>query len=214
MSALQKVTEQDFEQVVLRQQLPVLTEFGATWCGPCKTVAPELQALSQELEGRALIVEIDVDESPRIAQALRIQSVPTFIVFVAGKPVDATQGVQKKEQLAALLEKHLPRMPGALSPREAFALVEKQRLIPVDTRPTAVFDRAHLAGAQSFPIETIREQVADLIALSAPALLYCRDGKLTKTLASELASQGTPVAYLEGGVLGWEAEGYHLQRPS
>src|SRR5688572_32001149 len=87
--ALQTVTEQTFEKEVLRSEIPVLVEFGAEWCGPCKVVAPELAALAQELAGRAKVVAVDVDKSPMLAQALRIQSVPTFYVFKGGQPVEA-----------------------------------------------------------------------------------------------------------------------------
>lgn len=214
MGSLQKVTEVDFEETVLKEKLPVLVEFGAEWCGPCKTVAPELEALSRDLDGRVKIVEVDVDQSPRIAQALRIQSVPTFILFVAGQPKDAAQGALKKQQLLALVEKYLPRTPGALSPKEAAPLLEKGLLTPVDIRSPEVFNRARLQGAQNFPQENIRTQLEELAALPSPALLYCRDGKETKALAAELATMGCPVTYLEGGVLGWEADGYRLTRPS
>src|SRR5437016_4411285 len=98
------VTEQDFEREVLRSELPVLVDFTADWCAPCKTVAPEVDAIARELEGKAKVVKIDIDKSKRIAQTLRIQSVPTFMVFHRGRPVAADQGVLKRNQLRDLVE--------------------------------------------------------------------------------------------------------------
>ena len=67
---LQQVSEKDFEKEVLLSELPVLLEFGATWCGPCKVVEPELQALAQEYAGRAKVLTVDIDQSPFLARQL------------------------------------------------------------------------------------------------------------------------------------------------
>lgn len=214
MSQIPMVNEQTFEQEVLRSELPVLVEFGAEWCGPCKIVAPELEALGHELAGKAKILQIDVDHSPRIAQAMRIQSVPTFVVFQGGRPVDAGQGAMKKEQIRALIAPFLPRAAGALSPKEAATLIEKKQITPIDTRAAEVFQRAHIQGAINFPLEELEQRIADLHQLSAPPVLYCRTGKESQEMASKLAELGSPVAFIEGGVLGWEADGYRLVRPT
>jgi thioredoxin 1/putative thioredoxin len=213
MSQIPMVSEQNFEQEVLRSELPVLVEFGAEWCGPCKTVAPELEALSQELQGKAKILQVDVDKSPRVAQAMRVQSVPTFVVFQGGRPVEAGQGAMKKAQLRALLEPFLPRAAGALTPKELAHFLDKKQITPVDTRPTEVFARAHIQGAVNFPLSEIEQHVAELQQLAAPPVLYCRTGKESQEKATKLAELGSPVAFLEGGVLSWEAEGYRLIRP-
>lgn len=210
--SLQTVTEQTFEKEVLRSEVPVLVEFGAEWCGPCKVVAPELALLAQEYAGRAKVVTVDVDRSPMLAQALRIQSVPTFYVFKGGQPVEAGQGAMKKAQLEALLTPHLPRKAGAVNAKEAAALLARGQIAMVDTRPPEVFGRAHIKGAINFPLDTVEQHLDDLNLLTMPAVLYCRAGKDTEALSAKLAQAGTPVAYLEGGVLSWEAEGYRLER--
>src|SRR5687768_4551303 len=97
-------TEQDFEREVLKSELPVLVYFTADWCQPCKTVRPEVEALARDLEGKAKVVKVDVDKSKRLATTLRIQSVPTFVVFSKGRPVVGEQGVLRRQQLAELLE--------------------------------------------------------------------------------------------------------------
>ncbi|HEX2731486.1 MAG TPA: thioredoxin [Polyangiaceae bacterium] len=213
MAALTPITERNFESEILRSDLPVLIEFGAEWCGPCKAVAPELQALQAELQGQAKIVTIDIDKSPVLAQQFRVQSVPTFVVFAQGRPVGARAGAMNKKQLRALIEPFLPRQAGAIKPQEAAMLLKQQRIQMIDTRDADVFNRKHIEGAQNFPIAEIEGRLAELHMLAAPPVLYCRTGELTKELAAKLAAGGTPVAFLEGGVLNWEASGFELVRP-
>jgi thioredoxin len=212
MATLQ-VNERNFEQAVLMSELPVLLEFGAEWCGPCKVVAPELEALSVELEGKAKIVTVDIDKSPLIAQQMGVQSVPTFVVFAQGRPVGGRVGALKKAQLREMLEPHLPRAAGALKPQEGAALAARGQISWVDTREPAVYKRSRIAGAINIPAEELDSRLAELHMLPNPPVLYCRAGDITKGLAEKLASSGSPVAFLEGGVLGWEAAGFTLDRP-
>lgn len=211
--ALQTVTERDFEQNVLMSEVPVLVEFSAEWCGPCKTVAPELEALARELEGKAKIVKIDIDKSPLIARQMGVQSVPAFAVFHEGRPVGGRVGVMKKPQLREMLEPFLPRAEGALKPEEVVQLLAANRISLVDTREPAVFKRAHLPRAINIPLEEIEGRLAELHMLPAPPVLYCRSGDRTKDVIVKLAEQGVPAAFLEGGVLGWEASGLPIERP-
>lgn len=212
MAAIPEVTEQTFEHEVLRAELPVLVEFGATWCGPCKTVAPELEALARELEGKARVLQVDIDKSPLLAQTMGIRSVPTFVVFQKGRPVDGRQGAIRKAELRALLEPFLPRAAGAILPAEVAELARQGQITLVDTRAPEVFGRAHIEGAVNIPLETLEGRLIEIQTLPAPPVLYCRTGKETQELVARLAEQGLPLAYLEGGVLGWEAEGHRLAR--
>ncbi len=213
MAALQTVTEQDFEREVLMSEIPVLLEFGAEWCGPCKTVAPELEALALELKGKAKVVTVDIDRSPIIAQQMGVQSVPTFVVFHEGRPIDGKVGVLRRKQLREMLEPVLPRAQGAVKPTELAALVQQGRVTPIDTREEAVFRRVHLPGAVNMPLEGIEGRLAELHMLPSPPVLYCRTGEQSKEMAEKLANAGVPVAFLEGGVLAWEAEGLEIERP-
>src|SRR6185295_2223477 len=97
--ALPVITDQDFEREVLRSELPVLVDFYADWCAPCKTVQPEVEAVARDLEGKAKVVKVDIDRSKRLATMLRIQSVPTFMVFHKGRPVAGDQGAIRRKQL-------------------------------------------------------------------------------------------------------------------
>jgi len=211
---LQQVTEKDFEREVLVSELPVLLEFGATWCGPCKVVEPELQALAQEYAGRAKVLTVDIDQSPYLARQLGIQSVPTFLVFHQGRPVTGKAGALKKAQLAELLEPLLPRPAGALKPKEVAQLAKQKQICLVDIRPAEVYQRAHIVGAINVPRDQMEQRLEELMELPVPPVLYCRAGADSKALAAELAASGTPVAFLEGGVLGWEGDGFSLERPN
>ena len=210
---LPSVTEHNFEQEVLRSDLPVLVEFGAEWCGPCKMVAPELEALSRELDGKAKIVTVDIDRSPLLARELGIQSVPTFVVFHQGRPMGGKVGALRKAELRQLIDPVLPRAAGALKPDEVAELLQRRRISLVDTREAVVYKRAHLPGAVNLPLDEIETRLAELHMLAGAPVVYCRSGDQTGELARRLAEQGMPVSFLEGGVLGWEAAGYELERP-
>lgn len=207
------VTDQTFEREVLQSELPVLVEFSAEWCGPCKTIAPDVRALSEDLRDKAKVVTIDVDKSPLIARELGVKSVPTFVVFHEGRPVGGRVGALRRAQLRELVEPFLPRAAGALKPEEVAQLLAQRRVVPVDTREAQVFRRAHLPSAVNIPLEELSTRLAELHMLPGPPVLYCRSGDKTKELAEKLAQEGMPVAFLEGGLLGWEAAGLELERP-
>lgn len=211
--AVGTVTDNTFEQEILLSELPVLVEFSAEWCGPCKTVAPELRALAEELSGKAKVVTIDVDRSPMIARELGVQSVPTFVVFHQGRPAGGRVGALRRAQLREMIEPFLPRAAGALRPQELSELLKRRQVVPVDTREAAAFQRAHLPSAVSIPLEELPNRLAELHMLPGAPVLYCRSGDKTKELAERLAREGTPVAFLEGGLLGWESLGLDLERP-
>jgi thioredoxin 1/putative thioredoxin len=210
--AVPYVSEQDFEREVLRSELPVLIDFTADWCQPCKVVAPEVEAIARELEGKAKVVKIDIDKSKRIAASLRIQSVPTFMVFARGRPVAAEQGVLKRAQLRDMLERFLPRAEGAVRAPELVQLLKEGQVVAVDAREATAFARAHIPGATNMPIDDIENRLAELHMLPGAPILYCRSGDKTKDLAAKLADAGVPVGFLEGGFLAWEAELLPIER--
>lgn len=208
------VDERSFEREILASELPVLVEYTAAWCGPCKTIAPDVEEIARELAGKAKVVKVDVDKCQAIAQQLRIQSVPTFMVFAGGRPVAAKVGALRRVQMRQLLEPFLPRAEGAVKPAEALALHKEGRIVFVDTRDASSYGRAHLPGAVNMPIEEIETRLAELHMLPGAPVLYCRSGDKTQPMAEKLAEAGVPVAFLEGGLLGWEAEGLGVERPA
>ncbi|HGZ5269803.1 TPA: thioredoxin [Staphylococcus aureus] len=103
--AIVKVTDADFDSKV--ESGVQLVDFWATWCGPCKMIAPVLEELAADYEGKADILKLDVDENPSTVAKYEVMSIPTLIVFKDGQPVDKVVGFQPKENLAEVLDKHL-----------------------------------------------------------------------------------------------------------
>jgi thioredoxin 1/putative thioredoxin len=212
-SSLPAVTERDFEQQVLLSELPVLVEFMLETSAQCAAMVPELEGLAKELEGKLRVVTCDIEKSPQLGRQLRLQSVPTFMVFVDQRLGDAQVGPLSKKQLRAMVEPFLPRQQGALKARELAELLKQGAVTPVDVRDASAYGRAHLPGAKSLPAEEIETRLAELFMLPGQPVLYDRAGEKTKDLVDKLAEAGTELAFLEGGILAWEAEALPIERP-
>jgi thioredoxin 1 len=98
------VTDSTFDDVVLKADTPVLVDFWATWCRPCQMVAPILEDLTQEYEGKLTIAKLDVDHNQQTASKFHVMSIPTMIVFKQGQPVTNIVGFKPKEQLKKELD--------------------------------------------------------------------------------------------------------------
>ena len=98
------LTEANFEQEVLKSDKPVLVDFWATWCGPCRMLAPTVAKIAQEQEGKIKVCKLDVDEAQNIAIRYRIASIPTLMYFVGGEVKDMLIGVHSKGQIEAMFE--------------------------------------------------------------------------------------------------------------
>lgn len=211
--AVPYVAERDFESQVLLSELPVLVEFTADWCQPCHAIAPEVEAFAKEMAGKIAVVKVDIDKSQMLARQLRIQSVPTFMLFVEQRLGDMQVGAITKKQMRAMVEPFLPRQQGAIKARELAELMKQGVVAPVDVRDAAAFGRAHLPGAKNLPVDEIEARLAELFMLPGQPVLYDRAGEVTKGLAEAMTTQGTEMAFLEGGILAWEAEGLPVERP-
>lgn len=101
------VSDTTFETDVLKADVPVLVDFWAEWCGPCRMIAPVLEQSAPEYEGRLRIAKINIDENPQTPSRYNVRSIPTLMVFRGGQPVGVKVGVLNKSQLGAFLDEHL-----------------------------------------------------------------------------------------------------------
>jgi thioredoxin 1 len=99
-----QVTDQDFDQVILNGGKPAMVDFWAIWCGPCRMIAPHVEALAQEYAGKAIVAKLDVDANRQTAIRFGIQSIPTVLFFKDGKLVDRVVGAVDKKVLQSKLE--------------------------------------------------------------------------------------------------------------
>ncbi|NDF16184.1 thioredoxin [bacterium] len=107
MSNLNSITDSSFENEVLQSKVPVLVDFWAAWCGPCKALAPKLEEISSSYTGKAKFVKMDVDANHQVPAQFGIRGIPTLILFKDGRMVDQLVGNQSKEVIEDLVKKAL-----------------------------------------------------------------------------------------------------------
>ena len=100
-------TDENFENLVLKSDKPVLVDFWATWCGPCRAIAPVIDELHEELEGNAVIGKVNIDENSDTPVTYGVRNIPTLLVFKNGQVVETLVGNQPKSTLVDLLESHI-----------------------------------------------------------------------------------------------------------
>ncbi|ACB53336.1 thioredoxin [Crocosphaera subtropica ATCC 51142] len=107
MSAAAQVTDSSFKADVLESDVPVLVDFWAPWCGPCRMVAPVVDEIAEQYAGQVKVVKLNTDENPNTASQYGIRSIPTLMIFKGGQRVDMVVGAVPKTTLASTLEKYL-----------------------------------------------------------------------------------------------------------
>lgn len=208
------VTDATFEAEVLRSEIPVLIDFYADWCQPCKVQGPIVEDVARELAGKVKVVKIDTEQSPRLAAAFQVQSIPMLFVVAGGEVAGVwDRGVADKKTILQLLEPVLPRAANQIEPKELAALLRERRVLPVDVRDAATFNRYHIPGAISLPSDELEARAEELVPTDGRVrILYARTTDEAKALAERLTSAGHQVGFLEGGFLHWEADGFDVER--
>ena len=101
------ITDDTFEEEVIKSETPVLVDFWAEWCAPCKMIAPIVEELAEELDGKVKFAKLDVDANPKTATSYGIRGIPTLLIFNGGKPVDQVVGAVPKSVLKSRLDEAL-----------------------------------------------------------------------------------------------------------
>ena len=208
MSTIQ-VTDQTFQSAVLEAELPVLVDFWATWCAPCKAVAPILEEISEELAGQVTIAKLDVDANPMLSSQLRIQSIPTMVLFVKGRPVKAVQGALPKDAIMDMLNKHVPGLqPPTIKVEELAARLDAGLPVQIiDIRDPRDVSRSHLRRTRCVPETELATVIAELPRQTL-VVLVDRTGQGAEAAARALSGVVPHhVLALHKGLLEWEGAG-------
>ena len=102
-----EISDASFENDVVKSETPVFVDFWAPWCGPCRAVAPIVEELASQYQGKLKVAKMNVDDSPEVAQKFMVTSIPTFILFKNGQAADRTMGAMPKGQFQRFIERNL-----------------------------------------------------------------------------------------------------------
>lgn len=218
-----EITDATFEAEVLGSELPVLIDFYADWCQPCKALAPKLEKLSGDYSGAVKFVKVDVEANPAVAQAFQIRSMPTLMLLSTDGPggqpqlVDALMGNQPEEAIEAMLQKVAAKPQAGVElfdPKRAKLAAEIDAVVFVDVRDKAHFDRARLPKAVSAAPELREETFLKLAQAPGPTyVFYDRTDAGVHDVAEAAASAGVKAGVLQGGLLAWEGELLPVEKP-
>ena len=102
-----EITDANFDELVLKSDKPVLVDFWAIWCGPCRTLGPIVEEVAEDFEGKAIVGKVDVDNNQQVSMDYGIRNIPTILIFKGGEVVDKIVGVAPKETIAEKLAAHM-----------------------------------------------------------------------------------------------------------
>lgn len=217
--AVVQVTDATFEAEVLRSPIPVVVDLYADWCGPCKAVAPVLEALSGEHAGRVKYVKIDVERNPAIAQAFRVQSIPMFAFVRDGKVAHVEVGALDRDafveivgQLTDLTAAPTPAAVETWDAKRVKQAIDQNTARAADLRAAVDHARARLPGAISLPLADAESRLDELQPRDVRWVFYARSQDGVQDFANKAAAVGIRAVVLEGGMFGWELADMPIER--
>jgi putative thioredoxin len=166
MAMIGDVTDQDFEERVLNADKPVLVDFWAEWCGPCRQLTPILEKAVRAAKGRVKLVKMNIDQHPAIPGQMGIQSIPAVIAFVNGQPADGFMGAIPESQVTTFIEKLTKGVPAAGEPDIAEILKEAETLLA----------EGDAASAAQVYAEALSFEATNIAALAGLAKCYVTSG--------------------------------------
>jgi thioredoxin 1 len=107
VDTVQTFTDANFDETVLKSGGPVLVDFWAPWCGPCKRIAPTIDALASEYDGKVTFGKLNVDDNPNVAFKYQVRGIPTLLLFKGGQVVESMVGLAQKDYLKSVIDKHI-----------------------------------------------------------------------------------------------------------
>ena len=203
------VTDETFDQLVLESDTPVLVDFWAAWCQPCRLIGPIVEELSEEYAGSVVFAKLDIDKNPAIQARYRVSSIPLLVLFRRGQQPQAVQGAVPKQTLVAFLEKAVPGLGGATSiaPKQLKERLDRGDPIRIfDLRREQDFGRSHIRRSKVVAPEALAAAV-EAVPPEQTIVLVCRTGQVSKDAAKGLKASGKSILVLEKGLLEWEGAG-------
>jgi len=208
-----ETSEATFQRDVLQSELPVLIDLYADWCAPCKQLSPIVEQVADELADKLKVVKINIDKNPMLAQSLRVQSIPMLLLVHQGQLVDQHSGMLDKAGLHAFVKRVLPKDAAEIDPAELSQLLLARRVVPVDIRDEAAFNRYRIPGSIHIAVEQLGQSHDKLLPSDGRVrVLYSRSTDEAREQAETLIKAGVTVGYLKGGFLHWEADGLEVER--